>query len=164
MVACPDFDGIFAALAEGRAERGLLPVENSIAGPIEEAQALLAQHPVRVVADLRHRIELCLLLLPDAPRAGVRRVLSHPVALRQCGRFLQQAGWLIEPFFDTAASAREIMRRGQSDWAAIAGPRAAAAYGARVAKRGIADHRQSLTRFLLLAPRPEGVLKARARR
>ncbi|HVA64596.1 MAG TPA: prephenate dehydratase domain-containing protein [Terriglobales bacterium] len=164
MVACPDFAGIFAALEQGRAERGLLPVENSIAGPILESQALLAQHRVRVVADLRHRIELCLLLLPGAHRAGVRRVLSHPVALRQCGRFLEPTGWQIEAFFDTAASAREILRRGQADLAAIAGARAAAVYGAQVAKRAIADRRQNLTRFLLIAPRPRSVLNDRARR
>ncbi|HUX65873.1 MAG TPA: prephenate dehydratase domain-containing protein [Terriglobales bacterium] len=164
LIACPDFAALFAALEEGRAQRALLPVENSIAGPIAEAQALLARHRVRVLADHRHPIEQCLLLLPGADPAQVRRVLSHPVALRQCSRFLARAGWQVEPFFDTAASAREIVRRGQPDLAAIASARAAAVYGAQVARRGIADRRQNFTRFFLIAPRRERVLKGRGRR
>lgn len=152
LVYCRGFDDVFAALAQGAAERGLVPVENTLAGEITPVQQLLARHPVRVEAETRLRIEPCLISLPGASLTGIRRVFSHAVALRQCGQFLaRHPDWQIDSYFDTAASVQLIMQAGQPEQAAIAGPQAAAPYGAAVLVRGIGDVADNFTRFLLIA-------------
>ncbi len=155
IIHCPNFAGIFAALDEGRADRGLVPVENTLAGAVVEARAELDRHPVEVEAEHRLQIEMCLLLHPAAQLDQIVRVLSHPVALRQCGRFLAaHPDWQVVSFFDTAGSVEEIMRLGgvgRLDSAAIASAHAGAVYGARIAIRGIGDLKENFTRFFLVA-------------
>jgi len=153
IVGRPSFAGIFAALAQGETELGLVPVENTLAGPIAETQTLLRQHAVEVIDEVRFQIEHCLMLHPASSLERVRQVLSHPVAFQQCGNFLSQhADWLVVPFFDTAGSVQEIMRLGSPELAAIASARAAEVYGATVALRDIGDKRANFTRFFLIAP------------
>lgn len=152
---CDDFAGIFAALEQGRADRGMVPVENTLAGAVDEAQALLRQHAVQVEAEVQLQIELCLMIHPGSGLERIQRVLSHPVALRQCGRFLgEHPGWLVTPFFDTAGSVQEVMRLGEGgslDTAAIAGARAAEVYGASIVARGIGDRKANFTRFFVIS-------------
>src|SRR4051812_6317741 len=81
-VAEPSFAAVVAAVAEGRAERGILPVENNEAGPVAEAQALLAGGAVAVIGEEVLPIRMHLLGLPGARLEDIRTVVSHPVALR----------------------------------------------------------------------------------
>jgi prephenate dehydratase len=151
IVYCPAFDDIFFALERGSADRGLVPVENTIAGEIAATRKLLAQHPVRVLAETRLRIEQCLIALPGAILADIRRVFSHPVALQQCGKFLAHyPHWQVEAYFDTAASVQHIMQQALPTLAAIAGPQAAPTYGAQVLVPGIGDVVDNFTRFVLV--------------
>lgn len=147
------FADIFALLAAGKVDRGLVPYENTLAGPIGEAQDLLRQQAVRVEDEVRLRIVHCLMLHPASSIERVRRVLSHWAALQQCGLFLaQHPEWQVVPFFDTAGSVEEIMRTGALDAAAIASARSAEVYGARLALRDIGDQSNNFTRFFLIAP------------
>lgn len=151
IVYCPTFEDIFVSIEGGVADRGLVPVENTVAGEIAATRELLARHRVRVAGETRLRIEQCLIGLPGASLAGIRRVFSHPVALRQCGNFLaHHPQWRVEAYFDTAASVQRIMQEARADQAAIAGPTAAAAYGAEVLARDIADVVDNFTRFVLI--------------
>lgn len=152
-VYCRRFEDMFAALANGRAEAALVPVHNTLAGEIAPTQALLRRHPSRVTAEIRLRIELCLMIHPTSTPARIRRVLSHPVALAQCGRFLRQhSAWQPVPYFDTAASAGHLMLRRDLVSAAIAPLRAVQVYGARMLQRGIGDTKDNYTTFQLIEP------------
>src|SRR5437764_2600884 len=77
----PSFAAVVAAVAEGRVERGLIPVENSIAGPVEESRGLLPDPGVAVLAEPVLPIRVHLLGVPGARLEEVRAVVSHPVAL-----------------------------------------------------------------------------------
>lgn len=154
LLHCPTFDAVFAALAAGAAALALLPIENTVAGPVLAAQALLAQASVRTVSETRLQIELALITRPGAAFDQLRRVRSHPVALAQCGRFLAAHPALVpEPAWDTAGSVADMMAAGDATLAAIASPAAAALYGAAVARSPIGDRSDNFTRFLLLVPR-----------
>ncbi len=151
ILPCATFADAFDRLTAGRAGRALIPIENSLAGAVSESYDLLRLQPVRIVGEVQIRIEHNLIAPPGVGLNQIRRVLSHPVALQQCRRFLQRhRRWQPVPFYDTAGSVKHLMEAGAQDAAAIAGRRAAQVYGARLLATGIEDNQQNYTRFFLL--------------
>jgi prephenate dehydratase len=149
-----DFAAAAAAVTSGRAQRAILPVENSIAGPVEGALAALADRPeLEVIAEFEMPIHLCLLALPGADIASIRYVESHPIALAQCARWLSAHKLTPRGAEDTAGAARELAQ--DRDWtrAAVAPAEAAERYGLEILARDIADHRSNRTRFVIVALR-----------
>jgi prephenate dehydratase len=155
---CPTFEQVFEAVERGRVRFGLIPIENSLAGSIHRNYDLLLQHRLQIVAEVNHRIRHNLLALAGVRRRQIRRVLSHPVALEQCRRFLRRGGWETVIVQDTAGAARLIREGGMRDAAAIAGREAARHHRMAVLASGIEDNPQNYTRFFLLsrAGRPLG--------
>jgi chorismate mutase len=76
-VACPSFEDVFRTVEEGRATLGLLPIENSQAGSINQAFDLLLDHDLRVVGEVKLRVRHCLLAAPGTKPADIRKVRSH---------------------------------------------------------------------------------------
>jgi len=146
--------GVFAAVESGQATRGIVPVENSYAGSINETYDLLLTSPLVIAGELTHPVNHCLLALPGETLATVTRVLSHPQALAQCAAFIDTRGWQTVPEYDTAGSARRVAEERLASTAAIASRRAAELYGLAVLAEGIQTAPRNLTRFLLLAREP----------
>jgi prephenate dehydratase len=148
-------DALFAAVVAGEADRGLLPIENSLAGSIHENYDRLEGSSLHIVGESQLRIRQCLIARPGASLASIRRVASHPVALAQCRRFFAERPQ-IEPIpaYDTAGSVQDLLRDGAASHAAIAGALAARLYGGQVLLEGIEDDPQNFTRFLVLAREP----------
>jgi prephenate dehydratase len=144
------FDDIFKAVEDGRATLGLLPVENSQAGSINQAYDLLLDHDLRVVGEVKLRVRHCLLAPPGISAAGIRRVHSHPQALAQCDRYLRNRGWEPVPAYDTAGAAAELAQSKEPGAAAIASALAGKTYGLDVLDMGIEDSPDNTTRFFLL--------------
>jgi prephenate dehydratase len=160
LVAYPDavplpereFRDVARAVLEGRAELGLLPIENSLVGSIATNFDLIAESGLAVVGEVVSAVRHCLLGVPGAATGAVRRVLSHPVALAQCERFLGRlAGVEVVAFYDTAGAAAEVARRADPALAAVAGRLAARRYGLAVLAEGIEDEPHNQTRFLFVA-------------
>jgi 3-deoxy-7-phosphoheptulonate synthase len=150
------FAAVVDALEAGEIEYALLPIENTIAGSIHEVYDLLGARRVTIVGEEVWAVEHCLLGLPGARAEELRTVLSHPVALLQCTRFLDGlVGVRTESFHDTAGAAEAIAREGDRHVAAIASEEAAREYGLEVLRRDIANQSLNLTRFLLLARHKE---------
>jgi prephenate dehydratase len=149
------FDGLFASVGEGRADRALVPIENSLHGSIHENYDRLLQSPLHIVGETQLRIRQCLIARPGASVDTVRRVASHAVALAQCRRFFAEHPWAeAVTAYDTAGAVRDLMREGEATDAAIASALAARLYGAEVLLEGIEDDPQNYTRFLVLAQEP----------
>src|SRR6202790_5732945 len=87
-LGCPSYRGVAHAVLSGRADVGLLPVDNAIAGTIREGYDTLAEYELDLLAEITMRMEHRLLGLPGATIEGLREVDSHPVVLAECGRFL----------------------------------------------------------------------------
>ncbi len=155
-VPCRSFPEVFAAVAEGRAAYGVIPIENSLTGSIRENYDLLLEHSLHIVGEAEIRIRHCLLALPGVRLEEIRRVLSHPQALAQCERTLRALlpGAELVPVYDTAGSAVIIKEKKLRDAAAIAGRRAAEIHGMAVLAEDIADSPENYTRFLVLGREP----------
>lgn len=147
------FEEMFDAVLRGEADCCIAPIENSLAGSIHRNYDLLFDSNLAIHGETNLRIVHNLLGLHHSTLASLRRVLSHPVALAQCGRFFR-AHPHIEPVpvHDTAGAVRMVMERGSRDEAAIASDRAGEIYGAATLAAGIEDHAQNFTRFFLAAP------------
>lgn len=149
-LACPSFEDIFAAVEEGRANFGLLPIENSQTGSILQSYDLLLERDLPVVAEVKLRVRHCLLVPPGTAAGDIRQARSHPQALAQVERYLKRHGWQATPAYDTAGAARELAGDPQPGVAAIASALAGQIYGLDVLENGIEDSPNNTTRFFVL--------------
>jgi prephenate dehydratase len=161
IVPCALSAEVFERLRNGSVTTAVLPIENSLHGSVFEHYDLLLDHKVTVVGETLLRIRHNLIAAPGVDLSRLRRVLSHPVALSQCRRWLR-AHPAIEavPAYDTAGSVKQLMLAGSRDAAAIAPELAAVHYGAEILLRGVEDHPENYTRFYVLVPESKRYLSA----
>jgi prephenate dehydratase len=158
LLPCHSLAAMFDAVGAGRARHAVLPCENSLAGTVPRAYELLVERGLSARAETRVRIDHVLVGPEGAAVAGLRRVLSHPVALDQCRRFFAaHPGIEPVPVFDTAGAVAMALAEPAQTTAAVASRRAAALHGAAVLAHDIQDHRENWTRFLLLSSAPAEV-------
>jgi prephenate dehydratase len=150
-VQCGSFAAVFEAVARGDADRGVVPVENSMAGCINETYDLLLKHTLVITGELELRVSHCLMALPGQTLDQIRTVYSHPQGLAQCSAFLARLGAELMPFYNTAGSAKMIREKGLAECAAVASRRAARLYELEVLADQIEDARASADRAVMLA-------------
>ena len=151
VVACPQSGDVFDSLRRRRVDAAIIPIENTLAGPVSEHLDLLLEYEVFIQREFRLRIEHNLIALPGVKLVRLRRVLSHPVALQQCRSFFREHQRIAaEPFYDTAGSVKHIIANKLKDAAAIASKQAADEYGGKILRSSLEDNRQNFTRFFLL--------------
>ena len=146
------FDEVFKAVEKGKADRGMIPIENSLAGSIHQNYDLLLEHKLHIVGEAYLRVEHALLALPRTQFKTIREVRSHPQALAQCSRFFVQHR-KIKPvvWFDTAGAARSIAEEKPVGVAAFASEYAGKLYGLKVLRRAAQNEKTNFTRFLAIS-------------
>ncbi len=150
-VPCATFEDAFQAIEEGRAELGMIPVENSLAGRVADIHHLLPQAEVFAIGERFLPIRHQLLGLPGASLETVTTAHSHVMALGQCRQTLRRLGITAQIAADTAGAARDIAERKDPAHAAVASALAADIYGLDIIKPDIEDAAHNTTRFLVLA-------------
>ena len=157
------FADVFHAVASGEVEFGLVPVENSQAGSINDVYDLLRQHDLFVAGEIGHPVNHCLLCLPGQQLGDIKRVISHPQALAQSDVYLRELGVEIVATYDTAGSAKMIREENMQGVAAVASAGAAELYELEILASGIQTIKDNYTRFIVLsrepAPRANGDAK-----
>lgn len=161
-VPCANFDEIFHATACGRADFGVVPVENNTEGVVARSLDLLLHSPLHIVGEVSLLVRHNLMRLQDSLE-GIEVVLAHPQALAQCH------GWLGTHLANAerraASSNAEGARLAATNpgWAAIASERAAAEFGLHLVAAAIQDDVHNRTRFSVVclpkvmeAPQPSG--------
>ncbi len=153
-VPCARSEDVFDRVDRGSVHAAVIPIENSLAGPVTEHLDLLLARRVFIQREFRLRIIHNLIAARGARLGDLRQVYSHPVALAQCRDFFRRHPKLEPvPFYDTAGSVKHIVENSVPRAAAIASRQAAAVYGGRVLRAGIEDDKQNFTRFFLIARR-----------
>jgi prephenate dehydratase len=145
------FDDVFHALASGKVDCAVVPIENTLAGSVHENYDHLLTYKLPIVAEANVRIVHNLIGRPESRLSKIQRAISHPVALGQCLDFFKKHPSIrSESYYDTAGSVRKVMEGDDATLAAIASRAAAEYYGAKILKRSIEDDRRNYTRFFLL--------------
>ncbi|GIK43231.1 MAG: prephenate dehydratase [Chloroflexota bacterium] len=151
-----DFDGVFEAVATGQAERGVLPVENSLAGSIHRNYDLLLRHELFIVGEVQIPIAHQLIALPGVTLGDIKKVYSHPQALAQCERSITKLLPYAERVvtYDTAGSVKMIKEQNIADGAGLASQRAADIYEMYIVQPDMQDDAENYTRFVVVAREP----------
>ena len=148
VVACSVSAEALDRVVSGDVDGAVLPIENTLHGSVMEHYDLLMALPVALAGEFRLRIVHNLLAMPGTRLEDVCTVLSHPVALSQCRRWLAaHPEILAQPAYDTAGSLKQILLEQRRDAAAIAPVLAAKVYGGDVLVTGLEDHADNFTRF-----------------
>jgi len=152
LVSLKSWADVVRAVGKGDAGYGVLPIENSLAGPIPETYDLLAHAPLAIVAETVIPVPHCLVGLAGTNIDALTRVHSHPAALAQCRRFLSSLpDTLPEVAPSTATAARRVAEAGDRRQAALSSRRAAERFGLVVLLNDVSDHAENYTRFVSVA-------------
>lgn len=139
---------------DGRVEFGLLPFENSIGGFVGETQKLLLATPDpgwRITGDTTIPISNNLLVKPGTKASDLKRVISHPEALKECAKWLKtNFPQLAQEDVRSTAAAAEAVSKGDGTIAAIASPAAASVYHLQILFSNIQDERSNATNFVVI--------------
>lgn len=150
------FDDVFQAVAEGRADYGVVPIENSSTGGIRQVYELLGEYEHFVVGENTVKVEQCLMAPHGATLDTITHVYSHEQGLFQSDRFLKRyPDWVQVPFGDTAGSGKYVAETGDITKAAICSSRAAELYDLDILVRGVNYNDNNTTRFVIVSPKME---------
>lgn len=155
----PYLRDVFDAVEAGKADVGLVPVENTIQGSIVRTFDLLNERSLNAQGEVVYRVIHCLIVNPGTKLADLEQVYSHPQALGQSREFLEKHGLEAVNYYDTAGSVSIIRDQKMLNAGAIASARAADVYGMEVLKTSIETHKENYTRFLEIGksePTPSG--------
>jgi prephenate dehydratase len=148
---CPQFEDAFAAVRDGRAEFGMIPIENSVAGRVADIHHLMPDSGLHIIGEHFEPVHHHLLALPGATLKTIKTVRSHVHALGQTRNFLRQNGLTAVVAADTAGAAAELAERGDPTVAAIASELAGKIYGLQSLAQNIEDAEHNTTRFLIMS-------------
>jgi prephenate dehydratase len=150
----PSIRTVFESVEVGRAAWGLVPMDNSQAGSINETYDLFLRHGLHLVGETIVRVDHCLLALPGSSIDELREVVSHPQAIAQCEEFLSTLEVTVRAEYNTAGAAKRISEERLEHTAAIASRRAAELYRLDVLADRIQTYPDNYTRFGALSRDP----------
>lgn len=146
------FADVFEVIREGKADYGVLPLENSYTGSISDVYDLLAENNFYIVGETDVPIEHCLVGLGDAQLSDIRTVYSHEQGFMQSKEFFKNLPEIeFQPYYNTAMSAKMVSESGDKTKAAIAGKRTTELYGLKVLAENINQSMKNTTRFAVVA-------------
>lgn len=150
-IPCQAFKNVFELVERGKANFGIIPIENSLEGTIGQNYDLLKKSKLKIFGEQILKIRHCLIANQGVKMEEIKRVYSHPQALGQCRKFLEKKGSEVIPFYDTAGSVKMIKEKKLRDSAAIASEIAAKIYEMEILKKNIQTNHLNFTRFFILS-------------
>ena len=147
---CFSFEDALDAVKEGRADRAIIPIENSQHGRVADIHFLLPESGLSIVGEHFLSIHHALMALPGA-KGPFSAAYSHPQALGQSRHFLRQRGIVPMAYADTAGAAAFVKEMGDPAASAIAPALAAELYGLDIVENNVEDAADNTTRFVVLS-------------
>src|SRR3954471_14222386 len=153
-IPCATFEDALAAISNGEADLGMIPIENSIAGRVADIHHLLPHANLHIIGEYFLPIHFNLMAPKGATLKTVKSVESHIHALGQCRRFIRQHGYKAVIAADTAGAARHISQTSDVTRGALAPKLAADIYSLDVLAENVEDEDHNTTRFVILSREP----------
>ena len=151
LVPFDSFEAAYESVRAGDCDAAVLPIENSYAGEVGQVIDLMFSGSLYVNGVYDLTIAQNLLGVPGAHMEDIRRVVSHPQALAQCRRYIQEHGFEAVSAPNTAMAAQRVAEAGDRQTAAIASRETAVLYGLTVLDHDIYESRNNTTRFAVFS-------------
>ncbi|MFB0773266.1 bifunctional chorismate mutase/prephenate dehydratase [Proteus cibi] len=149
---CQKFDDIFTLVDTGQADYGLLPIENTSSGAINDVYDLLQTTSISIVGEIRIPINHALLTSVDSSTEELQTIYSHPQPFQQCSHYLNQyPNWKIEYCESTAAAMEKVALAKSPHVAAIGSEAGGSLYGLKPLANNLANQQINVTRFIVIA-------------
>lgn len=146
------FDAVFRAVEENYADFGVLPIENSTAGSVNQVFDLMMRHNFHIVRTCRLKVDHNLLAKPGCGLGDIRHIYSHEQAINQCGEFLSSLeGVTVHACENTAMASKMVAESERRDVAALASRACARIYGLDVLASSAQDQGNNYTRFACIS-------------
>ena len=112
LTPCGSFNEVYTCVTTANCDRGIVPIENTLAGSIHRNYDLLQRHTLSIVGEKVFRIHHCLIGHPNTVITELGKIISHPQALAQCEDYIDQLGVEREPWYDTAGAVKWLAENG----------------------------------------------------
>lgn len=152
-----NFEGVFAAVDKGLCKFGVLPVENSTAGSVNQIYDLMMKYNFYIIRGLRLKVDHNLLVNPGTKKSDIKEIFSHEQAIAQCSEYLKQfpEDVKITVCENTAMAAKKVAESGRSDAAALSSRFCANLYGLKMLEKSVQDRDNNYTRFICISKKLE---------
>jgi prephenate dehydratase len=155
-IKCLSFQDLCSSLKKDESDFAVMAIENSIAGSLLQNYTLLQEYNFNIIGEIFLRIRMNLMALPGTKIKDLKIAQSHPIAIRQCSKFLTELeGVLLEEKEDTAICAKNIAEKKLINVAAVASASAAEIFGLEILAKSIETNKKNFTRFIILSKSPE---------
>ena len=151
LVDCASIDDVFIAVEEGRVSYGIVPVENSTEGAINNTQDCLVDSTATIIGEQVVSIEHSLLAQEASSKADIKKIASHKQSLAQCRTYLTKNFPIAQQVECSSNAEAAILAQADGATAAIASELAGQIYSLRSLESRIQDKTNNRTRFLVLA-------------
>lgn len=145
-------DEVFELVTKGKVPKGIVPIENKLEGTIKETLDNLFEKNVKITEEIVIPINHCLIILLNAKAKDIKKIYSHPQALKQCKKFLKKnfpKAELISTA-STSSGIEKIIRKKDKTCAAIASKIAVKKGKTKVLKENIEDDKSNATIFVVV--------------
>ncbi|OCG19966.1 MULTISPECIES: bifunctional chorismate mutase/prephenate dehydratase [unclassified Gilliamella] len=154
-LGCSTFKDIFTQVENGAVDYGILPIENSSSGSINEVYDLLQKTNLHIIGELSLPIDHCVLAIPNSQLEQINTIYSHPQPFQQCSNFLENySHWKIVYCDSTSSAMEAVVKLNQPNVAAMGNKDGGELYGLQVLEHNFANQKENITRFIVLARQP----------
>ncbi len=157
-LSCEQFKEVTKTVESGHADFGILPIENTSSGSINEVYDLLQYTTLYIVGEITLPIEHSVLACSEIHLEEIKTLYSHPQPHQQCSEFLSRLkGVKLESCASTADAMQKVKQLNRKDVAAIGNASSGKVYGLQAIQNNIANQTENHTRFILVARKPVDV-------
>ncbi|OQY38030.1 MAG: 3-deoxy-7-phosphoheptulonate synthase [Spirochaetaceae bacterium 4572_7] len=154
------FKGIFDSVLDGSVQAGAVPLENSLAGSINDSYDLLKTYSDLIITgEVKVRVSHAIIGTKDSELKDIKEVYSHPQGLAQSSAFIERHNLKPITHYDTAGAVKDLSIKGDKTMAAIASSAAAEIYGMKVLQEAIETHPGNFTRFAIIERKDRSLVK-----
>lgn len=147
-----NFEGVFQAVEKGFCKYGVLPIENSSAGSVNQVYDLMKEHKFYIVRGIRIPVSHNLIVNKETNISDIKEIFSHEQAISQCKKYLEKfVGVKITACPNTAVASKTVAESGRKDVAALSSRECAELYGLKILENNVQDSDVNYTRFILIA-------------
>ena len=146
------WNSVFTAIEQGFCRYGVLPIENSTAGSVNQVYDLMMKHNFSIVRSVRIKIDHCLLAKKGTDIKNIKEIFSHEQAVHQCAGFLKSLGDVkVTICANTAVAAKMVAESDRTDVAALSSHSCEKVYGLDCLKESVQDKGNNFTRFICIS-------------